>query len=95
MSGRYMTWMERVDTARSLDLLEVIERLAIGEKMSRRGRQYVMLCPLHGEKSPSFYASPEKGVWNCFGCGQGGDGIELWMKIRGVGFADAVREMVP
>jgi DNA primase len=52
-------------------------------------------CPFHDDKTPSLSLSPEKGVWHCFSCGRGGDGIGLFMELRRLNFADAVWELAP
>ena len=41
----------------------------------REGRAYKMRCPFHDDGTPSLSADPEKGLWQCFGCGEGGDAI--------------------
>ena len=94
MNGRDVSWEERCDAARSAPILDLLQRLDLGEAR-KCGKQLAMLCPFHGEKSPSFFIDPTRGLWNCFGCNAGGDGIGLWMKARRVGFAQAVREIVP
>ena len=94
MNGRTMNWMERCEAARSVPILELVQRLQLGEP-KKSGKQLTMLCPFHGERSPSFNIDPGRGLWNCFGCDAGGDAIGLWMKDRRVGFAQAVREIVP
>ena len=94
MNGRSMTWPERCEAARSRPILELLAELGLGEPR-RAGQQYVMICPFHGERSPSCFINPQKNVWHCFGCGGGGGGIDLWMRARRVGFKKAVREMVP
>ena len=81
-----------VDDARAVPLLEVAERLGLGEPR-RVGKEYVLPCPLHDDSRPSLRLNAERGLWHCFPCGEGGDGIELWMRVRGVTFADAVREL--
>ncbi len=94
MNGRTMTWIERCEAARSVPILDLVQSLGLGEP-KKCGKQQTMLCPFHGERSPSFFIEPRRGLWNCFGCDAGGDGIGLWMKARRVGFAQAVREIVP
>lgn len=47
-------------------------------------------CPLHNEKTPSFFVNEQKGVFYCQGCGAGGDQISFLMKYLGIGFKDAV-----
>lgn len=65
----------------------------IGEtvKLVRKGRSWTGLCPFHKEKSPSFYVTPERGVYHCFGCGEHGSGIDFVMKTEGASFPEAVR----
>ena len=67
----------------------------VGEHLTLRktGRNYVGLCPFHGEKTPSFSVSREKGTYYCFGCKRGGDVIDFVMEIERVGFAEAVERL--
>ena len=49
-----------------------------------RGR-WMGLCPLHGDRKPSFMVDPSKGLFYCYGCGRGGDVIrfaELYHEVR-------------
>ncbi|MEJ7753594.1 MAG: CHC2 zinc finger domain-containing protein, partial [Candidatus Limnocylindrales bacterium] len=47
----------------------------IGESvpLKKSGTSFKGLCPFHGEKTPSFYVTPARETWKCFGCGRGGD----------------------
>ena len=45
--------------------------------LSRTGKNYIGLCPFHGEKTSSFNVNAEKGFYHCFGCGRSGDAIEF------------------
>lgn len=67
----------------------------IGEHITLRktGRNYVGLCPFHGEKTPSFNVSREKGTYYCFGCKRGGDAIDFVMELERVSFAEAVERL--
>jgi DNA primase len=67
----------------------------VGEHVSLRkaGRNYVGLCPFHGEKTPSFNVSREKGTYYCFGCKRGGDAIDFVMELDRLPFADAVERL--
>jgi len=59
-----------------------------------KGRELAGLCPFHNEKTPSFYVVPDKGFFHCFGCGAHGDPIGFVMRLRNLGFVDAVAEML-
>lgn len=48
------------------------------------------LCPIHGEKTPSFSVSIHNGLWHCFGCGAGGDVFKFIEEIESIGFVEAV-----
>lgn len=58
--------------------------------MKRRGRELVGLCPMHGEKSPSFAIVADKGFAHCHGCGWHGDAISYLMQTRNLDFIEAV-----
>jgi DNA primase len=66
------------DIKDKLDILEVIgEYVAI----KQIGSVYKCICPFHQDKNPSLIISPEKGLWHCFGCGNGGDMFKFVMMI--------------
>lgn len=73
-------------TARS-DIVDVVSRYV---QLKRSGANYFGLCPFHNEKSPSFSVSPDKQIFYCFGCGQGGGVISFVMRAEGLEFPDAV-----
>jgi DNA primase len=64
-----------------------------GSPLTRQGRSLRCLCPFHSEKSPSFYVFDEENTYHCFGCGVHGDPISFLMKIKGITFYDAVKEL--
>lgn len=51
------------------------------------------LCPFHDERGPSFHVTPSRGMFYCFGCGEGGDVISFLQKIDHVSFAEAVEKL--
>lgn len=59
--------------------------------IKRRGRNYVGLCPFHGEKTASFNVYPENGSFYCFGCGVGGDVITFIEKIENLDYIESVK----
>jgi len=72
-------------------ITEVIGRYV---ELKRAGKEeWRGLCPFHDEKTPSFYVNDEKGVFNCFGCGEHGDVFDFVMKKLGVDFKGALAHL--
>lgn len=59
--------------------------------LKRRGANFVACCPFHNEKTPSFYVSPAKGIFKCFGCGKSGTAVGFVMEHESLSYADALR----
>jgi DNA primase len=85
---------------RDADIAEIRERATIdsvvGEYVSLRnagGGSMKGLCPFHDERSPSFHVTPARGLWYCFGCGEGGDVISFLERIEHVSFAEAIERL--
>ena len=77
-----------IERAREVDILNLAERL--GAKLKRAGaREYVGPCPVCGGKD-RFSVNIKKHLWNCRGCGKGGDVIGLAQHAGGATFAEAV-----
>ena len=83
-----------VEAAKKVPILEVARRLDLGEPV-RQGREWVVLCPLHDDHEPSCHLDPNRSLWYCFVCQEGGDGIQLVKRARGLDFATAVRWLAP
>jgi len=75
---------ERVDT------IGLISRYV---SLTKSGSNFKGRCPFHKDDTPSMVVSAEKGLWHCFGCGEGGDVIAFLMKIERLSFIDAVKRL--
>jgi len=73
-----------------LDILDVVSKDVI---LKKTGGNYWGLCPFHKEKTPSFSVNPAKGIFKCFGCGEGGDSLTYLLKTRGMDFKDLIKDL--
>ncbi len=71
-------------------IVEVISETVV---LQKAGKEFKGRCPFHNEKSASFYVNPEKGIFKCFGCGEGGDVFAFLQKAKGTDFLDTVRDL--
>lgn len=71
--------------------LDLVEFLKGYIELKPAGRNYRGLCPFHNEKTPSFIVSPERQIWRCFGCGEGGDIFRFLMRYENLEFYEALR----
>ena len=72
---------------------DIVEVVSDHVKLKRSGNGFTGLCPFHNEKSPSFHVSPHLGIYKCFGCGESGDVFSFVMKMDGVSFTEAIRQL--
>ena len=72
---------------------DIVEVVSDHVKLKRSGNGFTGLCPFHNEKSPSFHVSPHLGIYKCFGCGESGDVFSFVMKLDGVSFTEAIRQL--
>ena len=68
----------------------IVEFIQQYVKLTKRGQNYIGLCPFHSEKTPSFTVSPQKKIFHCFGCHESGDLISFAEKIDSLTFYEAI-----
>ena len=73
--------------------VSVADVVAERVKLTRKGREYLGLCPFHNEKTPSFTVNEAKGFYHCFGCGAHGDIIKFEMEANNLPFMDALEKL--
>jgi DNA primase len=82
---------EIVDQVRTtIDIVDVISDYV---NLNKKGKEYFGLCPFHQEKTPSFSVNQEKQVYNCFGCGSGGNVFSFLMQLEGLSFFETLEKL--
>ena len=59
--------------------------------LKKRGANFIACCPFHNEKTPSFYVSPSKGIYKCFGCGKSGTAVGFVMEHESLSYVEALK----
>lgn len=85
-----VTFQQAVEQIKnSLDIVDVVSKYVV---LKKAGRNFQGLCPFHNEKTPSFVVTPDKQIFKCFGCGEGGDVFTFLMKINNQSFNEVIEE---
>lgn len=71
-----------------IDIADLIGQYVI---LKKSGTSFKALCPFHKERTPSFIVTPEKQIFKCFGCGEGGDIFSFIQKMEGLTFVESLR----
>ena len=77
------------DILRRLDIVDVIQRYV---PLTRKGKNFVGLCPFHEDGNPSLSVSREKQIFKCFSCGTAGNSISFLQKYKNISYMEAVQE---
>jgi len=73
--------------------INIVDFISNYMELKKVGVYYKGLCPFHQERNPSFFVSPQKQIFKCFGCNVGGDVITFYMKIENLSFKEAIKSL--
>lgn len=76
---------------RILEATQIEEVIGEFVSLKKRGANHIGCCPFHNEKTPSFYVSPAKGIFKCFGCGVSGDAVSFLMQHEHYTYPEALK----
>ncbi len=83
--------IDQATTQRIMETARIEEVIGQFVSLKKRGSNHIGCCPFHNEKTPSFYVSPSKGIYKCFGCGEAGDVVKFLMKHEHYTYPEALR----
>jgi DNA primase len=72
---------------------DIVEIINARVPLKKAGREYRACCPFHNEKTPSFWVSPQKQFFHCFGCGESGTVLTFLIKYDRLPFVEAVEDL--
>jgi DNA primase len=88
MAGIPQDFIELVRS--STDVVSVVSAYV---PLKASGKSFKGLCPFHNEKTPSFHVNPERQIFHCFGCNEGGDAFKFLMLYDKLSFVEAVEQL--
>ncbi len=72
---------------------DIVELIGGRVQLKKAGREWKARCPFHAEKTPSFWVSPDKQFYHCFGCAAHGTALGFLIEHDKLPFPDAVEEL--
>lgn len=75
------------------DVADIVDVVSDYVHLTRRGANYMGLCPFHNERTPSFSVSRAKNFCYCFSCHKGGSPINFIMEKEGISYYDALKQL--
>lgn len=83
--------ISKQDIERILDAVRIEEVIGEFVQLKKSGNSYKGLCPFHAEKTPSFFVTPSKNIYKCFGCGASGTAVNFLMQHEHFTYPEALR----
>ncbi|MCP4108557.1 MAG: toprim domain-containing protein, partial [Desulfobacteraceae bacterium] len=84
----FLDEFEKDEIKKSVDIVSLFTYF--GVKLEPKGKNHIGNCPFHDDKTPSLSVDRDKGLYNCFGCGESGDVFTIVQKIKGVDFKESL-----
>ena len=88
-----MTRIPQDTIDRIRDSADIVDVVSHHVDLKKRGKNFFGLCPFHNEKTPSFSVAPDKGIYHCFGCGNGGNAVNFIMEIEKISFVETIEQL--
>jgi hypothetical protein len=86
--ANFLDEFEKDDIKKDVDIVRLFEHF--GVTLAKKGKSFSGKCPWHDDRSPSLSVDRDKGLYNCFGCGESGDIFTLTEKMKGLNFRESV-----
>ncbi len=83
--------IDRQTIDKIMSAVQIVDVIGDFVSLKKKGANHIGCCPFHEEKTPSFYVSPSKGIYKCFGCGEHGNAIGFLMKHESYNYPEALR----
>ena len=85
--------IDRATVGKIMDAANIVEVVSDYVHLTKRGANYVGLCPFHNERTPSFSVSPKRNFCYCFSCKKGGSPVNFIMEKEGLSYRDALLQL--
>ncbi len=85
--------MRNFNKEKILQAIDIVDLVGESVPLTRRGKDFLGLCPFHPDHKPSLHVSPTKQIFKCFACGAGGDAIKFLQLREKLEFADALQRL--
>jgi DNA primase len=91
--GRLKGYIPDIKVEEIKNRVSIVDLVSEYVTLKKTGRNFVGLCPFHQEKTPSFTVTPDRQMFYCFGCGEGGGVFTFMMKISQMTYPEAIRHL--